>query len=248
MPDFPENQIEILPDFFSDDLNGLWGPIRTALSAADISISHQITGPDSNLVNQIRMARQRLGQFLNHEATLKVLGTFGKQFKDREFDAALETIVGLTEFARVPPVIVFGGAFHTAPVMFRLILGSNFSVQRTLPGYGSPIQNAEQGAQILAWSTFLSSDADQRFQVRLLRAEANVGLRKFDEAIRLYDELLATTLSGGTRQKFVAIRRRPLLILDRGRLARGGVLLTNAGFRSWPSNKSNERSNWLQMN
>jgi hypothetical protein len=53
VPDFPENEIAILPDFLSDDLNGLWGPMRTALSDADISVTGQIAGPNADLVNQI---------------------------------------------------------------------------------------------------------------------------------------------------------------------------------------------------
>lgn len=210
--DFPENEIEILPDFLSDDLNTLWGPMGTALSASDISITGQITGPNANLVNQIRSARRRLAQFLNHAATLMALGTFGKQFKNREFDAVLNTIGGLAEFVTVSRVLGFGEAFRTAPVIFREILGGNpeggpvFSVQRTLPGYGGPIPDSQQRTQILAWSSFLSADTEQRFLVKLLQAEANAGLRSFDEAIKLYDALLTTTPSGSPRHKFVAIR------------------------------------------
>ena len=110
MADFPENEIEILPDFLSDDLNTLWGPMGTALSASDISTTGQITGPNANLVNQIRSARQQLTRFLDHAATLMVLGTFGKQFKTREFEAALNTIGGLAESVSVPRVPRFRGS------------------------------------------------------------------------------------------------------------------------------------------
>jgi hypothetical protein len=120
MPDFPENEVEILPDFLNDNLNGLWEPMQTALSDADISVTGQITGPNAGLVNQIRSARRRLAQFLNHKDTLKVLEDLGRQFKHREFGQ----ITGVPEFASVPRVSAFGEAFRTTPVSFRELFGT----------------------------------------------------------------------------------------------------------------------------
>jgi hypothetical protein len=99
MSDFPENDIEILPDFLSEDLNSLWEPMRRALSAAAVPITGPITEPnadrvDQTLFNQILSTRQRLGQFLSHQANLTNLGKLGTQFKHRDFDEALNTIKG----------------------------------------------------------------------------------------------------------------------------------------------------------
>src|SRR4051812_37569099 len=107
MADFPENEIEILPNFLSDNLNNLWEEMQTALSEADISVTGQVSGPNANLVNQIRGNRHRLGQFLNHKATLTTWGTLGTQFKGRDFVSALEAIVGLT-VTSIPRVSTFG--------------------------------------------------------------------------------------------------------------------------------------------
>lgn len=73
---FPENEVEIFPNYVSDDLNALMGRMRKALSHTDISITGEIIEPNATLVGQIRSARHRLSQFLNHpafEATRKAL-------------------------------------------------------------------------------------------------------------------------------------------------------------------------------
>jgi hypothetical protein len=223
MPDFPENEIEILPDFLSDDLNGLWEPMRTALRAATIPITGPITEPsadrvDQTLFNQILSIRQRLGQFLSHEDNLTSLGILGTQFKHREFEAALNTIKGLSEFASVPRIIALGESFHATPVNFDEIIeeeepgghhGPKKVVHHWLRGYKGPNPTPEQRRKILAWSAFLSNDTDERFQVGLLQAEASAGLRRFDGgdgAISLYQKLLDALPSGSLRHKFVAIR------------------------------------------
>lgn len=216
---------EILHEYVSDELNKLMVGMRDGLSAANIAITGAIIGPNATLVQQILSARQQLGQFLNHPAfdhTFKALHCpegdapcdpyIGKDFSKHDFVAAQQKIEELAELASVPRVLGFGNAFHTTPVLFRESLGENpeggpgFSVERTLPGYGGPTPTPAQRTQILTWSSFLSKDAEWRFQVGLLRAEASAGLRRFDEAITLYEALLTATPSGSPRHKFVAIR------------------------------------------
>jgi hypothetical protein len=229
MTDFPENEIEILPDFLNDDLKALWGPMRTALRAAAVPITGPITEPnadrvDKTLFDQILSTRQRLGQFLSHEDNLTNLGTLGTQFKGRDFDEALSTInEHLTEFASVPRIIALGEAFHATPVNFDEIIeedqdedpgGHHGSkpkkiVHHWLRGYKGPNPTPEERRKILAWSAFLSNDSDQRFQVRLLQAEASAGLRRFDGedgAIAFYQKLLDALPPDSPRHKFVAIR------------------------------------------
>src|SRR5207247_1097270 len=76
----------------------------------------------------------------------------------------------------------------------------------TIPAYKGPKPSDEPGQRLVAWSNFLSKGPEHSFREDLLQAEINVGLRKFDEAISLYDNLLAATPPGSPRQKFIALR------------------------------------------
>jgi len=214
MADFPENEIEVLREYVSDDLGELMARMRDGLAAANISVNGTVTGPNANLVVQVRAARNELRRFLGHPAfatSLAALRDIAQRFSTRNFAGALTKIDELAQATAVPRVVSFADALRTTSVAFRESFsnpnGPVFSVPRTLPGYGGPVPTAAQRAQILAWSSFLSRDTERRFREGLLRAEAEAGRRQFDTALEGYRELL-DQLPGLTaaQRKFVAIR------------------------------------------
>jgi hypothetical protein len=79
--------------------------------------------------------------------------------------------------------------------------------RRTLMRYRGPVPTAAQRSQILAYNNLLANRTELRFQAGLLRAEAHVGLREFDDALSEYGLLLDDPAELSPRQlRFLAIR------------------------------------------
>jgi hypothetical protein len=214
MATFPENEVEVLREYVSDALSELMARMQAGLSGASITVNGTVSGPNADLVNQIRAQRAGLLRFLNHpslnEARTK-LQTIDEHFTHRNFSGGLDEVGRLDALPSVPRVIGFGNALRTTSVAFRESFtnpnGAEFSIPRTLPGYGGPIPTTAQQTQILGWSSFLSKDDERRLRVGLLRAEGHAGLRQFTAAIREYRKLLDDPDGLSPSQlKFLAIR------------------------------------------
>jgi hypothetical protein len=217
---FFEDEVRILRDYITDDLNGMLAGMRQGLSAAiNVKIKGSIGGQNANLVEQVLSARQQLLQFLNHpsfDAALNALRDIGTMFVNRDFGHALVKIEELAGLALVPGLLNFDAAFRATPVDFFDVVptphpgepDAEARFPRTLPGYQfGPVPTEEQRNQILTFNGFLSQATEWRFRVVLLRAEAYVGLRRFGDALQQYGLLLANP-DGLTpsRLKFLAIR------------------------------------------
>jgi hypothetical protein len=212
---FPENEIEIFREYVPDGLHDLMAAMREGLDAAFIQVNGAVTGPNADLVAQIRGRRAELRGFLGHpsfDAARGALRDIASRVPGRDFDNARTAVEQLAGLDAVPRVFGFDPALRTSSVSFREAFsnpdgGPVFSVPRTLPGYGGPIPNAAQRSEILAWSSFLSKDPEHRFRLGLLRAEVRAGLRDHDAALREYDGLLvAPSGLSAAQRKFVALR------------------------------------------
>jgi hypothetical protein len=97
--DFPENEIEVLREYVSDDLNQLITGMRGGLSAVDITVTGGITGPNAALDGQIYRGRKQLLQFLNHpshDRAFNALREIGKLFSKRNFGDAMRQLQELS--------------------------------------------------------------------------------------------------------------------------------------------------------
>jgi hypothetical protein len=216
MPDFPENEIRVFREYVSEDLEKLMKDTEEALSAAAITITGSVTGPNADLVNKIRADRSRVRGFLSHDsfdAALQALRDIERlAVSQRDFDHALTSVDSLAAVPAVSFILSFGDALHSTPVSFRESFsnpdgGPVFSVPRTLPGYGGKVPTSSERSRILAWSSFLSRDSERRFRVGLLRGEVMAGLRRFDDAVREYNRLLDDHDALSSSQiKFLALR------------------------------------------
>jgi hypothetical protein len=215
-PLFPENEVQVFREYVSEDLEKLMKDMEEALSAAAISITGSVTGPNADLVNKIRADRSRVLGFLSHDssdAALRALRDIERlAVSQRDFEHALDRVDDLADVPAVSFVSSFGDALHSASVSFRESFsnpdgGPVFSIPRTLPGYGGKVPTSSERSRILAWSSFLSRDSERRFRVGLLRGEVMFGLRRFDDAVREYNRLLDDSDGLSSSQiKFLALR------------------------------------------
>ena len=191
--------------------------VREALADADISVRGTITGPDASRVQQVLSARRAIHAFLSNPSTTSArrhLRTIATHFANHRFDTAEDVLEDLADLPAVGRVTTFGDAFRRTPLNFREQFASDpdqpapvFSVPRTLPGYAGRVPTSTERARLLAWSSFLSRDNEQRFRIGLIRAEAAAGQRKFVGAVTEYEKLLDSPAGFSKAQlKFVALR------------------------------------------
>jgi hypothetical protein len=232
MADFPENEIKILDDA-REALPDL--EVVDYLSTAFVDgvrkafATDGIVTLDSFQIFEPRAKRDRIKE-IAHARKMVVRSFVDPLVLDRfsrlhaiaaamlqgKFKSAEEQLKGLIELPPLALRIDFANAFNSSPVDFVIFeFEENETAGKppkktnkpgTIPAYAGPKPSDLPGQRLVARSDFLSKGPEHRFQTELLQAEINVGLRKFAEAIALYDGLLAATPPGSPRRKFIALR------------------------------------------
>jgi hypothetical protein len=200
---FPENQVEVLRDYFPADLQQLLIGMRQALTAVAVGMPDRVEQtPDLDLARQVVDARETLIRFLFHpslSATAESLAEIAQAFQTRKFGVAKTEVERLVALDTNVPHIdeeLIETALH--PDTLHLIelqdAGSSpgdpedthgqneIRVEYLIPGYAGPRPERDQLVQLLgcylllSGTTELSGAVDRTFRLGLLGAEIELGL------------------------------------------------------------------------
>ena len=220
---FPENLVELLPEYVPPDLSAVLPEVIGALAAATMVIPDQAVGLGATLARNAVRARNRLLEFLDHPAFIAMqvlMDDIGTTFKQGEFIAGqgLADDLGAAS-TDVPSIaaITISTAMRSDPIEFtfkdRIDLDPNtpgrpgpiVEVTLTLPGYEGPRLTETHRDQLLTYHDLLVGGAERTIRVGLIRAECHVKLGALAEGLGEYDALLSSNTLDETRRKYVAI-------------------------------------------
>ena len=231
MATFPENEVEILRDYFkiAENFDDIKAELTTITNVArdgkPIGTIRNI--PVNSLAINTNVSRRRLIAFFARFSLgdfQSSLNSIYSHIKIREFKIALRKVDELAGFDRssFPEITkeTIVNAFNTAPVEFTQFVdigeGETEPKQRLLKEYTGPKSDTLVSQIVDLWSAIAGDE--NIFRLRLLRAECLLGQAKssqagtnqedlYNKAIKEYSRLLPSsgeTLT--TRQKFVLIR------------------------------------------
>jgi hypothetical protein len=221
---FPENELEILPDYVPAELQQLITTMRTAVEKTGLTTQGTVDEdrPNGKLVVDVLAARRRVVRFFTHPAfdsTRQSLAQVARDFQTREFHTArvdLDRIAAIATNVTSVNGSTFSTALRSTPIKYTEIRLKpantpdgfiEVRVSATLKAYTGPKPNLGQLGQILLYHDFISGKPERAFRLGLLEAERLFGLREFDRAVTQYSALLAS--AGGLtleRRKFLALR------------------------------------------
>ncbi len=221
MEKFPENEVATLEDYISEDfVNGVKTRFSSDTHPRLLATEYDFIEPGSIQPRLERLARARraLLQSLDndvHVNCLKHLRTIKRSMMHGEFGVAQENLNSLITLQLPSLVFDSGSAFNASPVDFTFVTvierepprpPDNRKAPAHLPAYTGPRPSDAPGERLAAWIEFLNRGPEYSFRIGLLQPEIHVGQRHFNNAIPLYEKLLADMQAGSLRKKFVAIR------------------------------------------
>lgn len=221
MAGFPENEIKILEEDYVSEafIKGMVvGFSRDSLTE---TTSFEDIAPKAkrDQIRRIALARKALLRFFNNpdqQERLSLLRAITGEMSQGNFPNAQTKLNELVNLSAITFVFDFKNAFNSSPVNFMSVEFVDnptpgkppikIETPASIPAYAGPKPSAAPGQRLVDWNEFLSKGPEHGFQTDLLQAEINVGLLKFDQAISLYEKLLAATSFGSPRHKFVSLR------------------------------------------
>jgi hypothetical protein len=221
MADFPENTLSVLDDeyvsqAFMDGVRA--GFARDGL--VGLTSFDDFGPPDKREeLKQIAFARKTILKAFVDPQALDRLGRLRAIADQMSKGNFADAQTRLAELVGLPPIrfqFDFDTAFNKRSVKFFTVeLEENPTpgkppikkqVPGTIPAYKGPKPGVGAGHRLAVLSELLSKGPEHAFRTNVLQAEIDAGRGRFDEAIRAYDGLLASTPAGTDRRKLVAIR------------------------------------------
>ena len=209
MTEFPENEVEVLRDYFPKDLLNIVAQVRQELAGVTNLSGIDPTLSDKNKqANKVNAERRQLYDFFKSPAfdtSAQQLTNAYDFFAKRGFGHAITEINGIVfdpNLSRVKPAI--DTAFRSEPMEYIEIFledtdeadpeydgPKEIRQERTLAGYAGPTFTDYQTSCLWDFHDLVTGRHEFRFRTGLLKAESRFGLRQHKTAIKLYDDLLA---------------------------------------------------------